>query len=207
MDAPRDSDARSDGDLLRASRSGDATALETLLARHYAMVHGFIRLRVDPATRQRESVSDLVQSVCREVLARADAFDYRGERAFRAWLCEAALRKIRDRRHYHRAQRRDPGREVAPIDDHGWADLADTYRTTFDPARRVLRDEAVQQLEAAMDELTDEQREAITLRQLCGLPYADIAARTGRVETAVRQLVSRARARLAESLARRLADD
>ncbi|MCC6377749.1 MAG: sigma-70 family RNA polymerase sigma factor [Burkholderiales bacterium] len=187
--------------LLRATRSGDAVALEDLLTRHYSMVRAFVRLRVDPVTRIRESASDLVQSICREVLRRADEFEYRGEAAFRAWLCEAALRKLHDRRDYYHAQRRDPGREAAPVGDQGWDDLAGVYRSSLDPMGRALRREELEQLEAAFEKLPEEQRQALTLRHLCGIDYGEIAARTGRTEDAVRKLVSRARARLAELLA------
>ena len=204
-DAQED-DGASDA-LLRASSAGDRTALEELLVRHYALVRAFVRLRLDPATRQRESVSDLVQSICREVLGRADRFDYRGEAAFRAWLCEAALHKIRDRRDYHRAQRRDPAREMAAATDAGWSDLAAVYRTTIDPVGRLLRIEEMEQLERAFDDLPDDQREALTLRSLCGAGYAEIAARTGRSEDATRKLVSRARARLAERIVRPAGDE
>ncbi len=189
-----------DESLLNAARDGDNTALEELLARHYGMVRAFVRLRVDPATRLRESVSDLVQSICREVLQRADRFEYQGEAAFRSWLCEAALRKLRDRRAHHLAQRRDPAREVRAADG-GWDLLADAYRTTLDPVGHAMRIEEIECLELAFDTLSEDQREAITLRRVCGLSYAEIGQRLGsRSEAAARQLTSRGLARLGSKL-------
>jgi RNA polymerase sigma-70 factor (ECF subfamily) len=166
-------------------------------------VRAFIRLRVDAATRQRESVSDLVQSVCREVLQRAPRFEFRGEAAFRSWLCEAALRKLRDRRDYHASQRRSVRRESAGTGEQDV--LACVYRSTFDPLGKLLRAEEVDVLERAFDELSEEQREALTLRKICGLSYAEIAERLGgRNEPAVRQTISRALARLSRAMQKRL---
>ena len=190
-----------------SSRRGDdergrARDLPELLAEHYRFVRLFVRLRLDQRARQRESATDIVQSVCREVLERADRFEYQGRAAFRSWLCEAALRKLRDRWKYHHAERRDPAREAALVDDEGrMCELADAYRTTLDPVGRVLRAEDIERLEASFDELSDAQREVMALRFVAGLDYAEIAARTGRNTAAVRKLAQRARIQIASRLA------
>ncbi|MCP3917245.1 MAG: sigma-70 family RNA polymerase sigma factor [bacterium] len=190
-----------DAELLRASQAGDEAALDELVTRNYGMLRAFIRMRLDPATRARESASDLAQSVCREVLKRADQYEYRGDAAFRSWLCEAALRKLRDRYAYHRGAKRDPRREQAPAaSNDGWRDLAQAYRTSIDPVGRALRKEELEQLERAFDALDDTMREALSLRQICEMPYGEIATRLDRSEDAVRKIVSRARARIAVTL-------
>lgn len=194
--------------LLRRSWAGDESAVRALLVTHYGRLRAFLRLRLDPEIRARESASDLAQSVCRQVLEREESFEYMGEPAFRAWLFEAALLKIRERRAYHLAQKRDPRREEAgdgAIAD--WAELADAYRTSLDPVGRALRREEIEHLEKAFDTLTDEMREVLTLRQVCELPYPEIAVRLGKSETSVRQTVSRGRAMLAAQLARSLPDE
>ena len=193
----------SDVDLLRASQAGDNEALGTLLERHYEFLRAFVRLRVDPSARARESLSDVVQSVCREVLVRADRFEFRGEAAFRGWLCEAALRKVRDRFRYHRAQRRTTSREERGSGGSDrWSGLAGVYRASLDPIGRLVSREQVEALERAFDELDESQRQALTLRTLCGLSYADLAEQLGHTEAGARKVVSRARARLAEILSR-----
>lgn len=45
--------------------------------------------------------------MCLEFLRGLDGFDFRGEKAFRRWLYQAAERKIVDRVRYWRAERRD----------------------------------------------------------------------------------------------------
>jgi RNA polymerase sigma factor (sigma-70 family) len=157
-----------------------------------------VRLRIDAVTRRRESVSDIVQSACREVLAN-ETFEYRGEAAFRSYLCEAALHKIRARRRHWLADKRDLGRErpPAPAD----SELGKVYGTTlFDPLRKAIRDEEIEKLEAAFDELPDAYREALTLSRIVGMPLAQLATRLGRSEGSTKMLLSRAMARLTSVL-------
>ena len=68
--------------LVEFATRGDTPALDSLLARHLPGLRAFIRLRSPKAVRDKESSSDLAQSVCREALERMDAFEYRGEAAF-----------------------------------------------------------------------------------------------------------------------------
>lgn len=192
---------------MEACRSGDDVALQDLLSRHYGRLRAFLRLRIDPKLRAKESVSDLVQSVCREVLRQEGKFVFMGEAAFRAWLFEAALLKLRQRRAHYLTQRRDVRREVELASDGAHrAELAAAYRTTLDPLGATLRKEEMEALERAFDDLDEEPREVLTLRLVCGLSYREIADRLDRSELALRKVASRARARLAAQLARALPD-
>ncbi|MEM1449707.1 MAG: sigma factor, partial [Planctomycetota bacterium] len=137
-------------DLLTASQNGDGVALETLVVRHYPMLRAYLRLNAGPAVRRRESVSDLAQSVCREVLRNADRFEYMGEAAFRAWLCEAALMKIKNKHAFHNADKRDAGREVEREDGVPNAhELAVIYGTSLGPEGNAIRAETIELIEAA----------------------------------------------------------
>jgi RNA polymerase sigma factor (sigma-70 family) len=178
--------------------------LDHLLAEHLPRLRAFIRLRTNQAIRARESCSDLVQSVCRELLAERERFDFQGEAAFRAWLYTAALRKIVARdRHWH-AGRRDVERELAPAGD-GSADerLLAAYATVSTPSVALARKESEAAFEAAFAELSEEHREVVTLAKLVGLSHAEIARQTGRSEEACRQLLRRALIRLELALERR----
>ena len=57
--------------LHRASLAGDENSLQKLLVRHLADLRAFVRLRMSPLLRQKESCSDLVQ-VCFELFCRVD---------------------------------------------------------------------------------------------------------------------------------------
>lgn len=174
--------------------------LAALFARNVHHVRAFVRLRIDPLTRSRESVSDIVQSACRELLDQ-DSFEYRDEKSFRSYLCQAALFKIQNRQRHHAAgKRRHGGPEPPPATDE---DLAKVYRTTmFDPMRQAIRREEIEALERAFDQLPDDYRQALTLYRIVGLAIAEIARQTGRTEGATKMLLHRAMARLTSILTR-----
>ena len=76
------------------SAMSDATVVD-LLERNMPALQAFIRLRMGNALSARESSSDVLQSVCRELIAARGHVHFDGEAAFRSWLYTAALRKIR----------------------------------------------------------------------------------------------------------------
>lgn len=198
-------DAQPDDDLqalTQAACGGDRQALEALVLRYLPQLRAFVRLRAGAAVRLQESSSDLVQSVCREVLQHAEVFQHPGESAFKQWLYTTALRKIRQRQRYFLAQRRDvQRREAQPAD--GSADdptLALQYSSFTSPSSAAARNELVARVETAFDQLTEEQREIVSLAHLVGLSRAEIAERVGKSEVAVRVALHRALARIAELL-------
>lgn len=179
--------------LLQQASRGDGNALSALIERHLPALQRFVRLRTGPLLRQRESVSDLVQSVCRELLERQQGFEYRGEAQFRHWLYTAALNKIREHHRYHAAQRRAPGLETS----EGEARLAEVCAEELSPSQQAIARETLDRLEHAMDALPEEYREVILLCRVIQLPHEEVAAQMGRSVDSVRNLLHRALARLA----------
>ena len=182
---------------------GDRAALDLLLESYLPGLRAFVRLRAGPMVRARESESDLVQSVCREVLDHADRFRHPSEMAFKRWLYTTALRKIVGRRDYYLAAKRDVLREIRPNDDESSrraASLLACYQSFSTPSRQVMLQEEVERIESVFESLSDEQREVITLAHIVGLPRAEIAAQMGKSEGAVRMILHRALARVARKL-------
>ena len=192
------------GTLVKQASQGDRPAVELLLQRHLPGLRAFIRLRAGPMIRKRESESDLAQSVCREVLEHLDKFQYGDETGFKRWLYTTALRKILHRYEYYAADKRNVMREVpGPAQGgttHGDASLLDSYRTFSTPTQHAMKREEVERVERAFDGLRDEQREVISLAHVVGMSRAEIAAQLGKSEGAVRTMLSRALAELAEKL-------
>jgi RNA polymerase sigma-70 factor (ECF subfamily) len=180
--------------LIRAAAGGDRAALEALLTGELPALRAFVRCQVDPTLRARESSSDLVQSVCREVLAKAEQFRFAEPEGFRRWLFTSAMRKVRDRRDHHLAAKRDARREVD-------ADaLAGAYASLTSPSGAAARQEQLERVERAMDTLPDEYRQVIALSKVAGLTRPQVAAEMGRSEGSVRMLLHRALARLVAEL-------
>jgi len=199
--------------LAEEAARGDRRAMQTLLEMHLDGLRAFVRLRTGPELRQRESSSDLVQSVCREILEQAHRFQHPSESAFRRWLYTTALRKISDRAEHWRAQKRDAGREQAWPSRGGDEALFQRYQSFSSPSGHAMLAEEIERVERAFTELNEEQREVITLAHVAGLSRLEIAEQMGRSEGAVRVLLHRSLARLAEVLDtgrpgdRRAADD
>src|SRR5262245_53550631 len=84
---------------------------EDLLQKNLPAIRALVRLRSSAPLRAHESVSDLVQSTCREALRHAERLEYRGEGSFREWLATIALNKLRERERFLRAAKRDVRRE------------------------------------------------------------------------------------------------
>ena len=187
--------------LIDEASRGSALAVDVLLARYLPGLRAYVRLRAGPAVRHKDSVSDVVQSACREVLANVDRFRYGGEAGFKAWLYATALRRIQKRHDYHHAQKRDIAREVA-VDPARvrTSDLLDCYRTFTTPSAHAIAREEAERIERAFDGLNEEQREVVIQSRLIGLSHKEIARAIGKSEGATRVLLHRALVRLAELL-------
>lgn len=192
---------RQSAQLVSQASQGDPAAIDSLLERHLPRLRAFIRLKAGEQIRAKESVADLVQSVCREVLQDLDQFRYEGEAAFRQWLFNAAMRKIVDRGRFYKAQKRDAAREVrldagSGTDDAGAAEIG----ALFTPSRDAMVQEEAERIAAAFRALPDHYREVVTMARIYGYSNAEIGAEIGKGEGAVRMLLSRALTRLSALL-------
>ena len=57
----------------------EAHDLERLLTEHLPALRAYVRARLGPKLAAHESASDVVQSVCRELLQEQGNLDYRGD--------------------------------------------------------------------------------------------------------------------------------
>jgi RNA polymerase sigma-70 factor, ECF subfamily len=189
-------------DPIRPPGSPTPVPLDQLIERHLPALRAFVRLRAGPTVARHESSSDLVQSVCREVLLGRDRFEFQGEAAFKSWLYTTALRKIVEKDRYWRAEKRDVARNVDAVasDESGERSLLDCYATLATPSREVAMKEQLSRVERAFEELSEEQREVVTLHKIVGLSHAEIAKTTGKTEEGCRQLLRRGLVKLAELL-------
>jgi RNA polymerase sigma factor (sigma-70 family) len=173
--------------------SSPPSEVERLVAQYLPALRAFVRLRMGAELRAKEESCDIVQSVAREVLQRADRFQHGGESGFREWLFTTAQRKVVNHLVHWRTQKRSGNRDAVLPEE-----LASLVAT---PSRHASAREELAAVEAAFDALSEEQREVVTCSRLLGLSHAEIAARLGKNEVAVRKTLSRGLARLAAVLA------
>ncbi len=183
---------------IESASRGDPESIEDLLRAYLPRLQRFVHLRLGEQLRRREDTVDIVQSTVRELLTE-ERFEWRGEEEFRAWLFQAALNKIREKVRFHGADKRAMEREVA-VSTIGQARLGEAVRDLATPSRFAMAREDLRRLESAFGQLTEAQREVLTLSRVVGLPHAVIAQRLGKSEVAVRQLLVRAMAALGGAL-------
>jgi RNA polymerase sigma-70 factor (ECF subfamily) len=163
------------------------------------------RLQLDPRLQRRFDSSDLIQETLMRAHAHRAAFRGTTEAELVRWLQEILAHAALDLVDRERAQKRDAALErslqeaVAESTSRLQAYLADRRQET--PSRAAQRQEALLRLAAAIDELPEDQRDAVVLRDLMELSVAEAAQRLERTEKSVAGLLLRGRRRLRELLA------
>lgn len=174
--ATADGSAAPDGLLAARAREGDRAAFATLVERHY----DFIFRVAYRLTGRRDDAEDVAQEVCAR-LGKAVA-GYRGGAAFTTWLYAIVLNAARD-------SLRRSAREMVRAEAFGVhaALVADADPAPDDPAEALW---------AAVRELPDKQREAVTLVYGEGLSHAEAADIMAVAEPTVSWHVHEAKKRL-----------
>ena len=166
---------------------------------------GYINNNLGPALRRKIEPEDILQEVVVSALAAPTQFTVAGRDPFKL-LCQVAEQRIIDaHRHHVAAQKRNAEREVSierpgsATQGFGFIDLLVVSMTS--PSQAFSRDQKEFRLQTAIEELPEDQREALRLRYVDGLPTKEVAERLGKSHGAIRVLLSRTLAKLQESLA------
>ena len=191
--------------LQRAAR-GDRAATDALLAETYPtvqrLVHAQLARDYRPGNRWIAalfSTGDIVQDVFLGVIQGLGDFAGSDDDEFRAWLATQVRNRIVDRVRFHRAQRRDVGRELAP--DASDAPVFAARDAT--PSRHALLDERARLFEQALAGMTEREKQLWELRYEQDLGFAEVAASMGYADAESARSVFRAlRAKLIVRLRR-----
>jgi RNA polymerase sigma-70 factor (ECF subfamily) len=188
-----------------SSKISSTEDLAAFIESHRRQLLAYADRNIGPALRSRVEPEDIVQEVVVSALSAIDQFLVEGRDPFRL-LCQLAEQRIIDaHRHHVGAQKRSAAREVsmdAPVaggDGFGFINMLVASITS--PSQAFSRDQKEFQLQQAIAELNDEQREILRLRFVEGLPTKDIADRIGKSDGAIRVLLTRTVAHLQEILA------
>jgi RNA polymerase sigma-70 factor (ECF subfamily) len=161
------------------------------------------QLRLTPHFARRFDSSDLVQLTLLQAHQCRGEFRGSTEPELLKWLHEILLHVAADQVRRATAKKRDLGLEqslAAAINDSSLRleqFLADRGEA---PDARAEREELLLRVAGAIDQLPEDQRDAVVLRDLMGLSVAEVAARMGRTQKAAAGLLLRGRARLRELL-------
>jgi RNA polymerase sigma-70 factor (ECF subfamily) len=173
-------DAQADLVLARKAAAGDERALDQLLARHHDRI-GLICRRI---LRNPQDAADARQDAMLSIARNIGSFEGRND--FGAWVYRIATNAAIDlqRRAYRREETTDRlSHIVSPS-----SGTSTIIRTRMD-------------VDQALGQLPDEYREAVVLREIGDLEYADIAELLEVPVGTVRSRIARGREMLARILA------
>ena len=176
---------KGDGDLLVRLQRRDPQALGELYDRYGRMVFGLI-LRI---VQDRGAAEDLVQETFLRVWNRVGGFDSE-QGAVGPWLLAVARNRAIDYLRY-RGRRPEASLELSETENPSlFADIQ------ADP----LRFELVRQVKAALEKLTQQQRQAIELAYFEGMSQTEIAERMKQPLGTVKSWMRRALQQMREEL-------
>ena len=188
-------EADADALLVERVRLGDARAFEMLVVKYQRRIERLIGRMVRD--------TDLVQDIAQETFIRAYRAlpQFRGESAFYTWLYRIAVNTAKKALV---ELRRDPlvsENALASVDEGDETSRIENELTDGETPEAVLASrEIAAAVNAAIDALSEDLRQAITLREIEGLSYEEIAEVMNCPIGTVRSRIFRAREAIAARL-------
>ena len=155
-----------DHDLVRRAQAGDRRAFDLLVLKYQQKVANLIGRYL----RDTSEVLDVTQDAF--IKAYRALAGFRGESAFYTWLYRIAVNTVKN--HLVAQGRRPPGDDL-DAETAEQMDMGGRLREYATPERELLTDEIAQTVQRALDDLPEDLRTAIVLRELEGLSYEEIA--------------------------------
>ena len=170
--------------LVKRVQAGERRAFDLLVRKYQHKVLGVVSRYVNDWAE--------AQDVAQEAFIRAyrAIANFRGESAFYTWLYKIATNTAKN---YLVAQGRRPPGDDLQVDDAQHLESAGKLKDSATPERELMREEVERTVFEAVEALPEELRAAITLREVDGLSYEEIASAMNCPIGTVRSRIFRAR--------------
>lgn len=162
-----------DAELVRRTLQGDRSAFQEL----FEAYHKRIQLLAYEILKSREDAEDVVQEAFVKVYLALPK--YRGQAAFYTWLFRIVYNMCID---YKRRLSRRGGEQLELMEDSlNSSEVSSSYEGVVgstqlpDPLTRMEHQQELARVQRALGRLSDEHRAVITLREIDGLSYDEIA--------------------------------
>jgi len=187
-----------DQELVVRVQQGDKKAFDLLVLKYQLRLSKL----VSRFLRNQSDVPDVVQDAFIKAYRALPSF--RGESAFYTWIYRIAINTAKN--HLVAQSRKNPANSIDAQDaeDYGASEWLKEFAT---PEREALAAELESTIHKAMGDLPPDLREAITLREIEGLSYEEIAAVMDCPVGTVRSRIFRAREAIDIKLKPMLDDD
>ena len=173
-----------DLELVRRVQRGDSAAFDLLVRKHQHRVVALIGRYVHDWSEAQDVAQDTFIRAYRAM------GNFRGDAQFSTWLHRIAVNTAKN--HLVAHKRRPPGDDV-DIEDAEQFESGLRLRDNDTPERELMRHEMEQTVMRAVEALPEELRVAITLREVDGLSYEEIAKQMQCPIGTVRSRIFRAR--------------
>ncbi|PSJ39336.1 RNA polymerase sigma factor RpoE [Zobellella taiwanensis] len=178
------SDHFTDQQLVERVQRGDKNAYNLLVRKYQHKVANLVSRYVS----NQGDVPDVTQEAFIKAYRALPGF--RGESAFFTWLYRIAVNTAKN--HLVSQRRRPPGSDVE-IDDAEYYEGGDALKELSSPENLMLSEEIKRAVFETIDSLPEDLKTAITLRELEGMSYEDIASVMDCPVGTVRSRIFRAR--------------
>ncbi|MDP2879555.1 MAG: RNA polymerase sigma factor RpoE [Sulfuricella sp.] len=192
-------DREIDQQLVERAQHGDKHAFELLVAKYQRKLARLLSRFI----RNPTEVEDVVQEAFIKAYRALPSF--RGESAFYTWLYRIGINAAKN---YLVSEGRRPPTttEFDNEEAEGFED-AEQLRNINTPENELMSKQVAETVNKAMDSLPEELKTAITLREIEGLSYEEIASMMNCPIGTVRSRIFRARETIAEKLRPMLGPD
>lgn len=177
-------DVELDQELVGRAQRGESAAFDALVRKYQHRITALIGRYIPDWSE--------CQDVAQETFIRAYRAlpNFRGDAQFYTWLHRIAVNTAKN---YLVAQNRRPPTDDIDAGDAEQFDTGTRLRDTDTPEHELLRQEIERTLMRVVESLPEELRAAITLREVEGLSYDEIAQKMGCPIGTVRSRIFRAR--------------
>ena len=185
-------DREIDQQLVERAQRGDKRAFELLVVKYQRKLARLLSRFI----RDAGEIEDVTQEAFIKAYRALPSF--RGDSAFYTWLYRIGINTAKN--YLVAMGRRAPTSTEFDSEDAETFEDGDQLRDVNTPEAELLSKEIAQTVNDTMQELPEELRTAITLREIEGLSYEDIAAFMNCPIGTVRSRIFRAREAIAEKL-------
>jgi RNA polymerase sigma-70 factor (ECF subfamily) len=177
--------------LIARARKGDGDAYGELVQANQDRIYASVLRQV----RDEHKAMDITQEAFIQAYRAIDTYEDRAR--FSTWMYRIAMNLITSHYRHERAQKRGGDRSATSLNIEGMPEPGAEQRT---PDDLVAAEDIGSQVRAAIDELDDEYRDVVVMRDLQGLSYEEIAETLDIAPGTVRSRLHRGREKLKDKL-------
>jgi RNA polymerase sigma-70 factor, ECF subfamily len=181
-----------DQQLVERVQRGDKAAFDLLVSKYQRKIFRLLSRLI----RDQAEVEDIAQEAF--IKAYRALPNFRGDSAFYTWLYRIAINTAKN--HLVSQGRRAPTTTEADIEEAETFDDGDQLRDLNTPESMLLSKQVGEAVNRAIDQLPEDLRTAIVLREIEGLSYDEIAESMSCPIGTVRSRIFRAREAIAQEL-------